>query len=122
MRSGVPLNRPQSALLNAASETTAAAVHIRAAGCTERFSAVGDEGQLWSDGTTLWVRKRGGETEEHVFDAVETIPAEVGDFADRIAAGQAPIHNHLDGINVLKVILGAYKSAADATIVTLADL
>jgi predicted dehydrogenase len=93
-----------------------------AAGCTERFSAVGDQGQLWSDGTTLWVRKRGGETEEHVFDAVETIPAEVGDFAARIEAGQAPIHNHLDGINVLKVILGAYKSAQDSTIVTLADL
>ncbi len=94
----------------------------QAAGCTERFSAVGDAGQLWSDGTTLFVRKRGEEAEEFSFDSVETIPAEVGDFADRITAGTRPLHDQTDGINVLKVILGAYRSAEEKRIVTLADL
>jgi predicted dehydrogenase len=94
----------------------------QAAGCTERFSAVGDEGQLWSDGASLWVRKRGEEAEQFSFDPVNTIPAEVVDFAARIESGTRPIHNQVEGINVLKVILGAYASASEQRIVTLGDL
>lgn len=94
----------------------------QAAGCTERFSAVGDEGQLWSDGASLWVRKRGAEAEQFSFEPVDTIPAEVVDFAARIESGTRPIHNQIEGINVLKVILGAYASANEQRIVTLQDL
>lgn len=95
----------------------------QAAGCTERFSAVGDEGQLWSDGNTLFTRKRGEEVVEHLTaEPIDSIQAEVVDFVERITTGSRPIHNQVEGINVLKVILGAYASVAEKRIVTLADL
>jgi predicted dehydrogenase len=92
------------------------------AGCTERFSVVGSEGALWSDGTTLSVAKRGEDPVHEEFDTVSTIPAEVADFARRLTTGERPIHNQVEGINVLKVILGAYQSVEEKRTVTLADM
>jgi predicted dehydrogenase len=93
-----------------------------AAGCTERFSAVGSEGQLWSDGTTLWFRQRGAETQSEEFPTVATIPAAVADFAHRLTTGERPIHNQVEGIAVLKMILAAYRSAEENRTVRLDDL
>lgn len=93
-----------------------------AAGCTERFSAVGPDGALWSDGTTLHVRRRGEDVQTETFQTVDTIPAVVADFSRRLTAGARPIHNQDEGIDVLRVILGAYASAEQGRTVTLADL
>ena len=94
----------------------------QAAGCTERFSAVGSDGQLWSDGTTLWFRKRGEDVQTEEFEQVQTIPVAVADFARRLIAGERPIHNQVEGIAVLKLILAAYRSAEENRTVRLADL
>lgn len=92
-----------------------------AAGATERFSVVGSQGSLWSDGTTLWHKQRGGQTVEEKFEPVDTIPAEVADFGRRVTAGERPIHTEVEGIDVLKVILGAYASADEGRTVRLQD-
>jgi len=94
----------------------------QAAGCTERFSAVGSGGSLWSDGTTLWNRKRGEDAVEETFDQVATIQTQVGDFARRLLASERPIHTQVEGTNVLKVILGAYQSVEEKRTVTLSEM
>lgn len=94
----------------------------QAADCTERFSAVGSEGQLWSDGTTLSYRKRGEDIQVEEFEAVQTIPLAVADFARRLTTGERPIHNQVEGIAVLKMILAAYRSAEENRTVALSEL
>ncbi|MGI8869583.1 MAG: Gfo/Idh/MocA family protein, partial [Mycobacteriales bacterium] len=89
------------------------------AGCTERFSVVGEKGSLWSDGTTLSVREGRGDTHTYTFDPVDGFTAEIADFARCIREGARPIDTQVEGINVLKVILGAYESVEKKAIVAL---
>jgi predicted dehydrogenase len=84
---------------------------------TERFSVVGEAGSLHSDGTTLQVTRRGGETETIAFEPVHEFAAEVRHFATSIAAGTRPIHTQEEGISVLGIILAAYESARTHAIV-----
>ena len=93
------------------------------AGSTERFSIVGEAGSLWSDGGTLFHRRRGGDTVRLVepADDVETIELAVLDFIRCLREGRRPLNNETEGIEVLKVILGAYASADEGRIVSLAD-
>jgi predicted dehydrogenase len=93
------------------------------AGSTERFSIVGEAGSLWSDGGTLFHRRRGGDTVRLVepADDVETIELAVLDFIRCLREGRRPLNNEAEGIEVLKVILGAYASADEGRIVSLAD-
>jgi predicted dehydrogenase len=83
------------------------------AGSTERFSVVGEGGALWSDGSSLWHRPRGGETVEVLAPTgrkVDTIALSVQEFVACLREGRRPIHTEVEGIAVLKVILGAYAS------------
>ena len=93
------------------------------AGSTERFSVVGEAGSLWSDGKTLFHRRRGGDT-VHLVDPGEEVPTiqlAVVDFIRCLREGSRPINTEVEGIEVLKVILGAYASADEGRIVSLAD-
>lgn len=89
------------------------------AGCTERFSVVGETGSLWSDGEVLNHRVGRGDTHTYTFDRVDGFSAEIADFASCIAEGRRPIDTEVEGVNVLKVILGAYESVENKAIVTL---
>jgi predicted dehydrogenase len=93
------------------------------AGSTERFSVVGEAGSLWSDGTTLCHRRRGGDTVRLVEPAedVDTIELAVLDFIRCLREGSRPINNETEGIEVLKVILGAYAAADEGRIISLPD-
>ncbi|MET9240813.1 Gfo/Idh/MocA family oxidoreductase [Nonomuraea sp. NPDC003709] len=90
-----------------------------AAPFTEKFSAVGELGSLWSDGTTLCHKPRGGAATTLEFPAVDSIPAVCADFVRRIRAGSRPVHTHEEGTDVLKVILAAYRSAQEKREITL---
>jgi predicted dehydrogenase len=81
------------------------------AGCTERFSVVGELGSLWSDGTSLFVRPRGGEVERTDFEAVDTFGAEIADFVACVRGERRPINSVAEGTRVLRVILAAYASS-----------
>lgn len=77
---------------------------------TEKFSLVGERGSLTSDGVTLTYRLRGEEPVTLSFEPVHDIAAEVTHFARCLQTGQRPLHTHVEGIDVLGVILAAYES------------
>jgi len=90
-----------------------------AAPYTEKFSAVGELGSLWSDGRTLCHKPRGESGTITEFPAIDATPAAVADFVRRIREGSRPVHTHDEGTDVLKIILGAYRSAAERREITL---
>ena len=78
---------------------------------TERFSAVGELGALHSDGTTLTLALRTGETTTRTFAPVDQFAAEIGHFADCLRHGRRPLHTEHEGIEALGIILAAYEAA-----------
>jgi predicted dehydrogenase len=84
-----------------------------AAPFTEKFSAVGELGSLWSDGATLRHKPRGEAATTVDFPAVDSTPAVCADFVRRIRDRSRPVHTHEEGTDVLKVILAAYRSARE---------
>ncbi len=84
----------------------------QAAANTERFSAVGELGSLYSDGTKLSYKLRGADEEvSFEFEPVHEFAAEIEHFADSILNGTRPLHTEKEGIEVLGIILAAYESA-----------
>ena len=55
-------------------------------------------------------------------DEIETIGLSVLDFVACLREGRRPINTEVEGINVLKVILGAYASADEGRTISLAEL
>ena len=95
------------------------------AGSTEKFSVVGEAGSMWSDGQALFHQPRDGEVAQLVDpprQEIETIGLSVLDFVACLREGRRPINTEVEGINVLKVILGAYASADEGRTVSLAEL
>ena len=90
----------------------------------EKFSVVGEGGTMWSDGKTLNVKPRGGEVtvEEFAEAKPHTIALEVVDFIECLREGRRPLNTEVDGIRVLRVILGAYASVDQKRIVALSEL
>jgi predicted dehydrogenase len=84
-----------------------------AAPYTEKFSAVGERGSLWCDGRTLHHQPRGGSATTQEFPVIDATPAVCADFVRRIRDRSRPVHTHEEGTDVLKIILGAYRSAAE---------
>jgi predicted dehydrogenase len=94
-------------------------------GSTEKFSVVGEAGSLWSDGLALFHQPRDGDVVQLIdppAHKIETIPLAVQDFVACLREGRRPIHTEVEGINVLKVILGAYASADQGRTISLAGL
>jgi predicted dehydrogenase len=96
-----------------------------ASGCTEKFSVIGEAGSMWSDGQALFHKPRDGEVVQLVDPPgreIETIGLSVLDFVACLRDGRRPINTEIEGINVLKVILGAYASADEGRTISLAEL
>ena len=90
----------------------------QAADCTEKFSVVGELGALWATKSELSYRLRDGTSETFSHDTVDTFTAEIGHFADCLADGTRPLHNEIEGIQVLGIIHAAYESARTKQVVT----
>jgi predicted dehydrogenase len=93
-------------------------------GSTERFSVVGEEGSLWSDGNSLIHKPRNGEqvvVREPDPTKADTYALEVVDFIERLRTGRRPLNTEVEGVEVLKVILGAYASAERGQVIELAS-
>jgi predicted dehydrogenase len=86
------------------------------AAVTERFSAVGELGALYSDGTSLTVTLRSGDTQTLSWDPVNTYVEEIGHFADSLIDGTRPLHTEKEGLEALGILLAAYRSARDKVI------
>lgn len=83
---------------------------------TERFSVVAENGTLHSDGTSLHVRYRTGETASTTYEQQDTFVAEIGHFADSLINGTRPLHTEKEGIEALGMILAGYEAARTRTI------
>ncbi len=81
------------------------------------FSAVGGLGSLSSTGNSLTYRLLDGTTETFEFEPTETIPSEIGYFADCLISGVRPLHSEKEGIEALAIILAAYEAARTGTTV-----
>jgi predicted dehydrogenase len=95
------------------------------AGSTEKFSVVGEAGSLWSDRGALFHRPRDGEVVQLVdppAEEIESIALSVLDFVACLREGRRPIDTEVEGVSVLKVILGAYASADQRRIISLPEL
>ena len=94
-------------------------------GSTERFSVVGEEGSLWSDGIGLIHKPRGG-AQVTILESngakPDTYALEVVEFVACLRENRRPLHTEVEGVNVLKLILGAYESAQSGRIVELKNL
>lgn len=86
---------------------------------TERFSVRGEKGHLYSLGDELFINIRGQEPQTITFTPPQggTFAAEIADFIACIRENRRPINDEVDGINVLKVILGAYQSEEEKSTV-----
>jgi predicted dehydrogenase len=90
------------------------------ASITERFSVVGQLGALHSDGTSLTVTLRSGETQSYAWPTVDTYVAEIGHFADSLINGTRPLHTEKEGIEALGILLAAYEGAGTRSIAEVA--
>ncbi|HLI91426.1 MAG TPA: Gfo/Idh/MocA family oxidoreductase [Ktedonobacteraceae bacterium] len=92
----------------------------------EKFSVVGERGYMYSTGSSsssvreLRYKLRGANPaiETLQLGAVNTFEAEIADFVACLREKRRPINNHDDGINVLKIILGAYRSMEEKRTIT----
>lgn len=82
---------------------------------THQVHLIGEEGQLFGSGDTLFHLQQGESTpREMKFDFVNTFTAEIGHFADCLIDGKRPIHGYEEGRAVLEVILAATRDAAES--------
>ncbi len=84
-----------------------------------KFYVVGENGSMQSDGVNLHYHLRGSEPNTITCQKVNTFEREIADFVARLRDKRRPIHTEAEGIDVLKMILGAYQSASEKRIVSL---
>lgn len=89
------------------------------ASITERFSVVAEKGYLHSDGKDLFYKVRGSEQITVEYDEINSYIQEIVDFVTCLREGIRPVHTEVEGIDVLKVILGAYQAVEERRIITL---
>jgi predicted dehydrogenase len=89
---------------------------------TEKFSIVAEKGSMYSYGSDLFYKLRGEEVQKIELPGINTFMAEIEDFANCLIEGHRPVNTEIEGINVLKVILGAYKSVEEKRTIILTDL
>jgi predicted dehydrogenase len=77
---------------------------------TEKFSIVAEKGNMYANGNDLYYKIHGSEPVVINFPHINSYIEEIVDFVARLRDGRKPIHSEVDGINVLKMILGAYQS------------
>jgi predicted dehydrogenase len=92
------------------------------ASITEKFSVVAEKGYLYSYGSDLFYKVRGGEQQTIELPGINTFDAEIADFVTCLREGRRPVNTEVEGINVLKVILDAYQSVAEKRTVVLKDM
>lgn len=78
----------------------------------------GSEGAVYATGNRFRHQPWRGEASEQVLADQNGFAEEVKHFVSCLATGATPLQTHVDGINVLKVILGAYEAQRTGKTVT----
>ena len=77
---------------------------------TWQIHLVGQNGQIYGRGSELFVHPRGKPAQKIQLEGKHAFHEEVAHFANCIAKNETPVQTHVHGIDVLKLILGAYQS------------
>ncbi len=84
-----------------------------------QFHVIGEKGQMYGRKNKFAVKRNDEEPVQTEFPERHEFQAEIEHFIECLEEGKTPIQSHVDGIDVLKVILGAYKATKTKGIVEL---
>lgn len=84
-----------------------------------QFHVIGEKGQMYGRDNRFTVKPINEDPVETELPSREEFHAEVDHFIECLERKTVPVQSHIDGIAVLKVILGAYEAARTNTIVSL---
>jgi predicted dehydrogenase len=89
---------------------------------TWRFQVVGERGQLYGRQSELYYRIHDFEPATLVLPEVDAFSAEIADFVACLRDRRQPLQTEAHGIDVLKVILAAYRSQEEKRTVDLSNV
>jgi predicted dehydrogenase len=81
------------------------------------YAVMGTGGMICGRGNEITQQAWGQSWQSETLPPADGFTGEVLHFCSRIAAGQPVLQSHVDGINVLKVILGAYQAVAQQRVI-----
>jgi predicted dehydrogenase len=84
-----------------------------------QFHAIGEKGQIYGRGNTLYFQPLKGETEKHELTPENGFVSEIKHYVECIETGSTPEQSLKEGITVLKVILGGYQSEKEKRVIQL---
>lgn len=84
-----------------------------------QFHVIGEKGQMYGRGNRFCIKLLGEEPVETDLPKRHEFHAEIDHFIQCLENHTVPVQSHIEGINVLKIILSAYQSVRTNTIVTL---
>jgi len=84
-----------------------------------QFHVIGEKGQMYGRKQRFAIRLNDEEPVEIELPERHEFHAEIDHFIECLEKGTTPVQSHVDGINVLKVILGAYEASKTRRIVDL---
>jgi predicted dehydrogenase len=86
---------------------------------TWRFQIIGERGQLYGRPSELHYRINDFEPASLKLPEVNTFTAEIADFVSCLRDGRSPLQSEAHGIDVVKVILAAYRSQDEKRVIEL---
>ncbi|MGC8667180.1 MAG: Gfo/Idh/MocA family protein [Chthonomonadales bacterium] len=84
-----------------------------------QIHAIGEKGQIYGRGNTLYFQPLDGEAEKHELQPENGFVGEIKHFVECIETGAAPEQGLKEGITVLKIILGGYQSEKEKRVIQL---
>lgn len=84
-----------------------------------QIHAIGEKGQIYGRGNTLYFQPLQGETETHELQPENGFVGEIKHFVECIETGKTPEQSLYEGITVLRVILGGYESEREKRVISL---
>lgn len=84
-----------------------------------QIHAIGEKGQIYGRGNTLYFQPLQGEVEKHELQPENGFVGEIKHFVDCIETGATPEQGLYEGVTVLKVILAGYQSDREKRVIQL---
>ena len=84
-----------------------------------QIHAIGELGQIFGRGSTLYFQAHGAEPEKHDLQPENGFVGEIRHFVECVEKGDTPEQSLKEGITVLKVILGGYQSEREKRVIPL---
>jgi predicted dehydrogenase len=84
-----------------------------------QIHAIGEKGQIYGRGNTLYFQPLQGETEKHELEPENGFVGEIKHYVECIETGKTPEQGLYEGVTVLKIILGGYQSEKEKRVISL---